>query len=89
MRVKFLALLLAGLLAGCGPGVDRESFAAIEPGMTEAEVVGRLGEPDRTRSVTIGGVSGTHHAWDANGHVAAIQFVDGRVVSKQWLPAED
>lgn len=82
-------LCASALLAGCGPTLDRDSFNAVETGMSETEVIGLLGEPDRSRSVTVGGMSGTHLAWQGDGFVVAVQFVDEGVVSKQWIGGGD
>ncbi len=43
-----LPLLLAAVLAGCGPAFDRPAFLATLVGQPEAELVRRLGVPSRT-----------------------------------------
>lgn len=83
------ALLLCVLLAGCGKSVDRAGYDAVETGMSEREVIALLGEPDRSRSITVGGLSGSHFAWDGKGFTVAVQFVDGEVVGKQWIAGDD
>lgn len=83
-----MALCLAtALLAGCGRPLDGDSYAAVETGMNRQQVVELLGEPDRTRSADVGGVSGTHLAWEGEGFVVMVQFVNDRVVAKQWIDA--
>lgn len=86
MRRFPAALLIALLLAGCSDPVSRDHYARVETDMAESAVLDLLGEPDRSRSVTIGGVSGTHHSWEGDGFVISIQFLNGRVVSKQMSP---
>jgi len=81
------ALLACALLAGCGRTLDSDSYAAVETGMSRQQVIELLGEPDRTRSVNVGGLSGSHLAWDGDGFVVMVQFADDRVVSKQWIDA--
>lgn len=81
--------LLALALAGCGGSLDRESYDAVESGMTEERVIRILGEPDRSRSIGVGDISGTHLSWDGDGFTVSVQLVDGKVVSKQWLPSSE
>lgn len=88
MKRRFTAVLLTALLlVACGDPVSRESYARVETGMAESRVFDILGEPDRSRSATVGGVSGTQHSWEGNGFVISIQFLNGEVVSKQLVPA--
>lgn len=87
MRAAIAAALVL-LLASCSDPVNRENYARVTSDMPESEVTDILGEPDRSRSATIGGVSGTQHSWDGDGFVVSVQFLNGRVVSKQLVPDE-
>lgn len=80
--------MFAVLLAACSDSVNRDNYQRVETDMPEARVTEILGAPDRSRSATIGGVSGTQHSWDGDGFVISIQFLDGRVVSKQLMPED-
>lgn len=87
MRRILLALAVV-LLAACSEPVSRDDYARIETDMPEARVMEILGEPDRSRSASVGAVSGTQHSWDGDGFVISVQFLNGRVVSKQLLPSD-
>ncbi len=80
-----LALLLALTCLACGSRVDLESFEKIKNGMTLAEVTAILGEPTESYSMNIGPVSGTMTKWQAKNGTIAIQFLNGKVVAKQFL----
>lgn len=88
MRRFFAAVVFALLLAACSDPVNRDNYERVEADMPESRVLEILGEPDRSRSGSFGGVSGTQHSWDGDGFVITIQFLNGRVASKQLMPAE-
>lgn len=88
MRRRLPAAALVLLIAACSDPVSRENYARVETDMPEATVLDILGEPDRSRSATVGGVSGTQHSWQGDGFVVSIQFLNGRVVSKQLAPSD-
>lgn len=88
MRRTLTAILIALSLSACSDPVNRENYARVEPDMPEPKVMALLGEPDRSRSATIGGVSGTQHSWNGDGFVISVQFLNGQVVSKQLVPAD-
>lgn len=88
MRRIFAAIVVTLALAACSDPVNRDNYARVEADMPESRVTDIFGPPDRSRSATIGGMSGTQHSWDGDGFVISIQFLNGRVVSKQLMPAE-
>lgn len=88
MRPRIPALFLCLLLAACSDPVNRDNYARVASDMEESDVIEILGQPDRTRSASVGGISGAQHSWDGDGFVISVQFLDGRVVSKQLLPEE-
>jgi len=92
MRLKgypglwFLAVVavLAVWLAGCGTRITKENFDKIQTGMTQAEVQAILGEPTESSSVDLALFSGTTSTWRAGDTTIAVQFVNGKVVAKQF-----
>lgn len=83
MKFRMLILALALALGACSK-VSEENFAKVQVGMSEQEVVGILGSPTESDSVTVLGVSGTAWQWKSGGAVASVQFVNGKVASKLW-----
>jgi hypothetical protein len=83
MKLRMLILALALALGACSK-VTEENFAKVQVGMSEQEVVGILGSPTESDSVTILGVSGTAWQWKSGNAVASVQFVNGKVTSKIW-----
>lgn len=83
MKLRMLILALALAVGACSK-VSEENFAKVQVGMGEQEVVGILGSPTESDSVTILGVSGTAWRWKSGGAVASVQFVNGKVASKIW-----
>ena len=88
IRRLLLVSALAVLLSACSDSVNRENYASIEADMPESRVMEILGEPDRSRSAQVGDVSGTQHSWEGDGFVISVQFLNGRVVSKQLTPSD-
>lgn len=86
MRAVLSAIAGVLLLAACSDPVNRDNYARVEIDMPESEVMALLGEPDRSRSAAVGGVSGTQHSWDGDGFVINVQFLNDQVVSKQLVP---
>lgn len=82
------SLLLAAalvVLAACGSKVTQENFDKIKAGMTQEEVTALLGEPTESSGFSLGNLSGTSAVWkDKNGAIH-IQFVNGKVLSKQFV----
>ncbi len=75
--------LMATLLSACGSRVTSENYDRIETGMTRAEVVAVLGEPDETASAGIGNLTGEAATWVEGEDFITIQFVNDKVMAKQ------
>ncbi len=79
-------IILAVFLAGCGAPskITKMNFDKIKVGMTAAEVNDILGEPTESSSLDIAGFSGTSSTWKFGDVMITIQFINGKVVSKQF-----
>ncbi|WP_069470163.1 hypothetical protein [Candidatus Marithrix sp. Canyon 246] len=77
--------LIIVILHACSLGkLNARNFTQIEAGMTQAEVIAILGEPDQVNAAnlaSIGGIglSGTRMQWNSLYVNANIIFVDGKV----------
>ena len=60
------------------------SSLKIQTGMSLAQVTAILGEPTESSSVDVAVFSGTVSKWRAGGITITIQFVNGKVVAKQF-----
>lgn len=81
--------LLAAIVSSCGSKISEKNYERIQDGMTREEVESILGMPTDTKSVGFGGFSGSHATWKAaDGTTIMIQFVNGKVVSKQLLRSD-
>lgn len=76
--------ILAIWVAGCGTKINKENFDKIQTGMTQAEVQVILGEPTEASSVDVALFSGTTSTWRAGDTAINVQFVNGKVVAKQF-----
>ena len=82
-RLVLVALVIAGL-AGCPPKISKENFDQIKLGMTQEEVQGILGPPSEASGVEIPVFSGTMSKWTQGDTVITVQFVNGKVVAKEF-----
>jgi ATP-dependent DNA ligase len=82
--VGLAAILVSGLLVGCGSKVTQDNFDKIQAGMTREEVKSILGEPTESSGVGVGAISGDAWVWKKDGTVITIQFVGGKVLAKQF-----
>jgi hypothetical protein len=81
-----LAFLLVAALAACGTKITEKNYERVQEGMTKEEVESILGAPTDSKSVGFGGFSGGHSTWKAeDGTTITIQFVNGKVASKQFI----
>jgi uncharacterized protein (DUF608 family) len=90
-KLALLAALLLGVLglAACGASrVNQENFDKIQTGMTLAQVTAILGEPTEASSVDVAVFSGTVSKWKKGDITISIQFVNGKVVAKQFSKAK-
>jgi hypothetical protein len=78
-------LVLVLVLSACGNArITQGNFDRIKVGMTQAEVIVILGEPTESSSLDIAGFSGTNSTWKGREITIAIQFLNGKVVAKQF-----
>jgi ABC-type enterochelin transport system substrate-binding protein len=57
-------------------------------GMTEEEVISKWGEPALTQTHNLDAMKITHHEWNTEDGVVAVQFHDGVAKFSQTIPAE-
>ena len=78
-------VFLFGLMACSGAKINQENFDKIKTGMTLAEVKAILGEPTDSSSIGAAGISGGTAVWKAEGIAIHIQFMNGKVIAKEFL----
>lgn len=83
------ALLAAAFLAGCGSKISQTNFDKIEKGMTRDQVVALLGEPTKSSSVSLAGLSGASAEWTDGKATISIQFFNEKVAMKQFSKASE
>ncbi len=88
-KISFwLALFLVAALllpAGCaGSKITKENFDKIKLGMTQEEVQAILGPPTEASGIEIPVFSGTMSKWVRGDAVITVQFVNGKVVAKEF-----
>jgi hypothetical protein len=77
--------VLAIFMAGCtGSKITQDNFDRIKVGMTQAQVKEILAEATESSSLDIAGFSGTTSTWRRGETSITIQFVNGKVVAKQF-----
>ena len=85
MRAVVLFMVICMSLVSCsGSKISQENFEKIQTGMSLAHVTAILGEPTESSSVDVAVFSGTVSKWRAGGITITIQFVNGKVVAKQF-----
>jgi hypothetical protein len=88
LRLFCLVLLAAFLgagLTGCAPSkVNKDNFDKLRLGMTQEEVQGLLGPPTEASGLEIPVFSGTTAKWVQGDTTITIQFVNGKVVAKEF-----
>jgi hypothetical protein len=72
------------VLLGCGSKITQENFDKVQPGMTQEEVKAILGAPTESSAAGIGPISGGTWIWKTGDATIAIQFVSGKVLTKQF-----
>ena len=74
------------LLTGCAISqVSHSNFLKIEEGMSESEINLLLGEPTEVISAGFGPLGGSHTMWKSGNAVIMVQFLNGKVKTKQYL----
>ena len=77
-------ILCLSLMACSGPDLSPTNFEKVKTGMTLDQVQKILGEPTESSSVDLAGFSGTVSKWKRGDVTVSIQFVNGKVVAKQF-----
>ncbi len=84
--VVSLSVLICLSLGSCaGSKINQENFEKIQTGMTLSQVQDILGEATESSSLDVSVVSGTVSKWKAGDITITIQFVNGKVVAKQFF----
>lgn len=83
LKVAALAVWFATALMGCEGRITAGDFERIQTGMTRADVVRILGEPDETAAFGVGNLSGEAATWSAGDDFITVQFVNNKVFGKQ------
>ena len=83
-RALLAGLLIVGLIGCGGSKITKENFDRIKLGMTQEEVQGILGPPTEATGVEIPMFSGTTSKWARGDTVISVQFVNGKVVAKEF-----
>jgi outer membrane protein assembly factor BamE (lipoprotein component of BamABCDE complex) len=80
-----LCLVISLSLISCGGSkLTQENFEKIQTGMTLVQVQAILGEPTESSSVDVAVFSGSVSKWKQGEVTITIQFVNGKVVAKQF-----
>lgn len=83
-RALLVGLLIVGLVGCSGSKITKENFDKIKLGMTQEEVQGILGPPTEASGIEIPVFSGTMSKWTKGDTVISVQFVNGKVVAKEF-----
>jgi hypothetical protein len=89
-RLRFMTAAVAMVFLFCltacsGAKINQENFDKIKTGMTLAEVKAILGEPADSSSIGAAGISGGSAMWKTEGITINIQFINGKVIAKEFL----
>ena len=83
-RALLAGLLIVGLIGCSGSKITKENFDRIKLGMTQEEVQGILGPPTEASGLEIPMFSGTMSKWARGDTVITVQFVNSKVVAKEF-----
>ena len=85
LRAVVLVMVICMSLVSCsGSPISQENFEKIQTGMPLAQVTAILGPPTESSSVDVAVFSGTVSKWRAGDVTITMQFVNGKVVAKQF-----
>ena len=85
-KTAAVAIVFALCLMACaGSKINQENFEKIKTGMTLAEVKAILGEPADSSSIDVAVISGATAMWKGEGITINIQFINGKVIGKEFL----
>ncbi len=85
MKTVSRCLVIAALslvLAACGSKLTQENFSKISNGMTQAEVIKILGEPQSSQGGGALGISAGTAVWKDDKHQITVMFFNEKVASK-------
>jgi hypothetical protein len=88
LRFKSAAVVMVfflGLMACSGSRINQDNFDKIKTGMSLAEVRAILGEPADSSSIDAVVFSGASVIWKGEGITISIQFVNDKVIAKEFL----
>jgi hypothetical protein len=77
------------LVSCSGSKISQENFEKIQTGLPLSQVITILGEPTESSSVDVAVFSGTVSKWRQGDVTITIQFVNGKVVAKQFSKAKE
>ncbi len=83
-RALLIGLIIVGLMGCAGSKITKENFDKIKLGMTQEEVQAILGPPTEASGIEIPIFSGTMSKWVQGDTVITVQFVNGKVVAKEF-----
>lgn len=83
-RALLVGLLIVGLAGCAGSKITKENFDKIKLGMTQKEVEAILGPPTEASGLEVLMFSGTMSKWAKGDTVITVQFVNGKVVAKEF-----
>lgn len=83
IRTVAALAFFSGVLIGCESNITAEKFDRIQTGMTRAEIVAILGEPDETTGLGFGELSGEAASWSEGDDFITVQFINNKVFAKQ------
>ena len=85
LRAVISIMVICMSLVSCsGSPISQENFEKIQTGMPLAQVTAILGPPTESSSVDVAVFSGTVSKWRAGDVTITMQFVNGKVVAKQF-----
>ena len=79
-----VGLVIAGLAGCAGSKINQDNFDQIKLGMSQAEVQLILGPPTESSGLEVPMFSGTMSKWIQGDVAITIQFVNGKVVAKEF-----
>jgi hypothetical protein len=90
LRAVALSIVICMSLVSCGGSkISQENFEKIKTGMSLAQVQAILGEPTEASSMDLAVFSGTASKWRQGDVTITIQFVNGKVVAKQFSKTKE
>jgi outer membrane protein assembly factor BamE (lipoprotein component of BamABCDE complex) len=79
-----LALVVVALVGCTRSKINQQNFDKIKLGMTQEKVQQILGPPTEASSLEVAVFSGSHAKWVQGDSAITIQFLNGKVVAKEF-----